>query len=82
MDKDLIGKVVHYYDKIGVAIVRLEKGLKVGDKVKFVKGDDSFEQVVDSMQVEHASIPEGKKSQEIGIKVNKEAREGTLVYAA
>lgn len=80
--KDLVGKVVHYYDKIGVAIVRLEKVLKAGDKVKFARGDEGFEQTVDSMQIEHSSIPEGKPKQEVGIKVNQPVHDGTLVYLA
>lgn len=77
-----MGKVIHYYDKIGVAIVRLEKVLKIADKVKFARGDEGFEQVVESMQIEHAAIPQGKPKQEVGIKVNQPVRDGTLVYLA
>ena len=77
-----MGKVIHYYDKIEVAIVRLEKVLKAGDKVKFARGDEGFEQVVESIQMEHASIPEGKPKQEVGIKVDQPTKEGTLVYLA
>jgi len=80
--KDLVGKVIHYYDKIGVAIVRLEKALKAEDRVKFVKGDNVFEQEVSSIQVEHAQIPQGKKGDEVGIKVEQPTKEGTLVYLA
>ncbi len=83
MDDNLVGKVVHYYDKIEVVIIRLEKPLKIGDKIKFVKDDNnSFEQTVDSMQIEHVQIDEGKKGQEVGIKVSQVAKEGTLVYLA
>ncbi|MFH1833198.1 MAG: hypothetical protein ABH816_03485 [Candidatus Levyibacteriota bacterium] len=80
--KDLVGKVIHFYDKIGVAIIKLDKNLKSGDKVKFEKGDDSFEQVIDSIQVEHEQIPEAKKGQEVGVKVSKVTKDGTLVYVA
>lgn len=79
-DKDLVGKVIHYYDKIGVAVIVLKKALKVGDKIKFVHGDNSFEQVVESMQLEHAQVTEGKKGQEVAVKVDSEARTGVLVY--
>ena len=79
-DKDLIGKVIHYYDKIGVAVIELKKALKVGDKIKFVHGDNSFEQVVESMQLEHAQVTEGKKGQEVAVKVDSEAKTGVLVY--
>lgn len=81
MDKrDLAGKVVHFYDKLGVAIVKLERKVKLGDKLKFVKGDNSFEQEVSSMQLEHKSIEEGGKGQEIGLKVDQKTPEGTLAY--
>ncbi|MGA2911440.1 MAG: hypothetical protein ABSE17_02250 [Candidatus Levyibacteriota bacterium] len=79
-DKDLVGKVIHYFDKIGVAVVKLDKALKVGDKVKFVHGEKEFEQVIESMQLEHEQISAGKKGQEVAIKVNEEAKSGTLVY--
>ena len=80
LDKDLVGKVVHYYDKIGVAIVKLSKNIKTGDKLKFVHGDNSFEQTVESMQLEHASVTDGKIGDEIAIKVDQVAKDGTLVY--
>jgi len=81
-DKDLVGKVIHYYDKIGVAVIVLKKALKVGDKIKFVHGDNSFEQVVESMQLEHAQVTESKKGQEVAVKVDSEAKTGVLVYFA
>lgn len=77
-----IGKVIHYYDKIGVAIVKLTKKVAVGDKVKFVKGENTFEQTIESMQMEHASLTEAKPRMEVGIKVDRTAKEGTLVYPA
>jgi len=78
--KDLIGKVIHYYDKIGVAVVKLEKILKVEDKVKFAKGDESFEQTIESMQLEHKPVSSGKKNEEIAIKVDQAVKSGTLIY--
>ena len=81
-DKDLVGKVIHYYDKIGVAVVKLSKVLKVGDKVKLVHGESEFEQVVESMQLEHEQVDAGKKGQEVAMKVDKETKSGTEVYLA
>ena len=79
-EEDLIGKVIHYYDKIEVAVIELKKGLKVGDKVKFVHAENSFEQGVDSMQLEHVQISVAEKGQEVAIKVDKKVSAGTLVY--
>ena len=81
-DKDLIGKVIHYYDKIGVAVIKLNKTLKTGDFVKFVHGENVFEQNVGSIQLEHKQISSGKKGQEIAVKVDQEAKSGTQVYPA
>lgn len=77
-----IGKVIHYYDKISVAIVKLGKKLSVGSKVKFVKGDSVFEQTVESMEKEHGKLTVAKPGDEVGIKVDQTTKVGTLVYAA
>lgn len=80
VDKALVGKVIHFYDKISVAVVRLEKALKLGNKVKFEHGENSFEQTIESMQLEHEQVSSGKKGQEVAVKVDKETKSGTLVY--
>jgi translation elongation factor EF-1alpha len=76
-----IGKVIHYYDNISVAIVKLGKKLSVGKKVKFVKGDNVFEQTVESMEIRHGKLTEAKPGDEVGIKVDQTAKEGTFMYS-
>ncbi len=76
-----IGKVVHFYDKIGVAIIDLDGGLKVGDTVTFKKGEDEKTETIESIQIEHASVDSAKKGDVVGIKVNQSLKEGTEVYA-
>ncbi len=78
--KDLLGKVTHYYDRLGVAVIKLDKPLKTGNKLKFVHGQDEFYQSVESMQLEHEQIESGKKGQEVAVKVDKNVKSGTLVY--
>ena len=76
-----IGKVLHYYDKINVAVVELEGELATGDKIKFARGgEDMFEQTVNSMQVEHEKINEASKGDTIGLKVEQEVKEGAEVF--
>lgn len=77
-----IGKVTHYFDKIGVAVVKVNGSLKVGDQVKFKTRDGEFEQAVDSMQVEHEPIEKTKKGDEVGMKVDQKVKEGDKVYLA
>lgn len=76
-----VGKVVHYYDKLGVAIVDLKSGgLKVGDEVKFKRGEEEFSQKVVSLQVEHQEVEAVKKGDSFGLKVDKPTKPGTSVY--
>ncbi|MBU3918627.1 hypothetical protein KKC63_01840 [Patescibacteria group bacterium] len=76
----LIGKVIHYFDKIGVAVVKLIAPLKVGDTIRIVGGDIDFEQAIDSMEVEHKKINKAKKGDEVGMKVSQKIRDGYRVY--
>lgn len=79
----LIGKVVHFYDKLEVAIIDLKSGgLKVGEEVKFKHGDQEFTQKIESLQVDHKNVDSVKKGDSFGIKVNQPTKPGTLVYSA
>lgn len=76
-----VGKVTHFFDKIGVAIVELAANLAVGDKIKFVRGgEDVFDQVVESIQIEHEKKESAKKGDVIGLKTDQEIKEGAEVY--
>lgn len=76
-----IGNITHYYDKIGVAVVELDSDIAIGDKIKFMRGgEDLFEQEVKSMQVEHEKVKKAGKGDVIGLKTDKEVKEGAEVY--
>lgn len=74
-----LAKVIHYYDRIGVAILAVHKALSVGEKVKFQKGVEEFIQCIGSMQMDHESILKANKGAEVGVKVEKPVKEGALV---
>lgn len=74
-----VGKVTHYYDNIGVAIVELESVLKVGDKVKFIGHGADFEQEVDSLQMNHQSVEKASAGEVVGLKTEQPVKEGTEV---
>lgn len=76
-----VGKVTHYYDKIGVAIVDLDGTLSVGDRIKFTRGgEDLFEENVESIQIEHEKKDSAGKGDVVGLKVNEPVKEGAEVY--
>ena len=77
-----IGTITHFFDKISVGIIKLDKPLKKGEKVKIVGTTTDFEQEVTDMQFDHQDIEKGKKGQEVGIKVDEKVREGDEVFLA
>ena len=76
-----IGKITHYYDKIGVAVVKLTKSdLKIGDTIKLTnKNGEEFTEEISSMQIEHADIDIAKSGDEFGLKVKSPVKENTDV---
>lgn len=81
MERVKIGEVFHYFGKIGVAAIRLTDGdLAVGDTVQIQGPSTNLTQVVEAMQIEHASVPRATRGQEVGVKISDRAREKDLVY--
>jgi len=77
-----VGKVTHFYDKISVVVVELSGNLRVGDKVHIQGAHDDFEQVVESMQLEHKDVKEGKKGEAVAIKVDQLVHKNDKVFKA
>lgn len=79
--EEFIGVVTHYYGHLSVAAIRIESGtLRVGDTIRILGHTSDFRQRVESMQIEHESVTEAGKRQEIGVKVTEHAREHDDVY--
>lgn len=76
-----IGKVTHYYNKINVAVVKLSAPLALGDKVKISGHDKEFIQEIISIEIEHEQVQKAKKGEVIGLKVDKEVKEGDIFYS-
>lgn len=78
-----IGKVTHYYDKIGVAVVSvMNQPLKVGDTVKISGHDKEHKQKVMSLQVEHKKVLEVPSGESCGMQVDEPVRPGDVLYLA
>ncbi len=75
-----VGKVIHYYDKIGVAVVRLSGTLSTGDAVKIKKGDEEFTDIVESMQMDHQPVISAQPGNEVAMKISQHTKEGALVF--
>ncbi|MEK6959466.1 MAG: U32 family peptidase [archaeon] len=75
-----VGVIEKYYVKPMVAEIKLFDDLKVGDKV-LIEGTTTFiEQTIESMEIEHQKIAEGKQGQLVGIKLIDRARPKDKVF--
>jgi translation elongation factor EF-1alpha len=79
MEKARVGRISHYFPKIGVAVIEVEAALKVGDKI-LVEGSTAFEQTIDSMQVDRKPIKAAKKGDSVGMKTAQPVKEHDIVY--
>ena len=75
-----IGRVVHYYDHIHVAVLRLTDSLKLGDKIHITGYATDFTQRISSMEIEHHSIVWVKPGDNVAIKVNQPVHEHDVVF--
>ena len=81
MAEEKIGIVTHYFGKIGVAVLQsTDSGLKVGDTIHIKGHLTDFTQQVESMQVEHETVEELKKGDEVGLKVTDKVHERDEVF--
>ncbi len=72
-----VGKVIHYFSNIKVAVVKVVSPIKVGDSIRIVGGEDTdFKQKVASMEINHKKVKMVKKGKEAGMKEKEKVNEG------
>jgi translation elongation factor EF-1alpha len=75
-----IGKVTHFFDRIGVAAITLSGDLAVGDTIHIKGHTSDFTTVVEAMQIEHAAVQAAKAGDQVGMKVPQKAHEHDKVF--
>ncbi len=75
-----IGRVDGFFAHPSVAIVELTAPLKIGETI-YVKGHTTdFQQVVESMQIDHQPVQDAPAGSSVGIKVKDRCRKHDAVY--
>ena len=77
-----IGIVTHYFSHLAVAVLKLDRDarLRVGDNIRIQGHTTDFSQRIESLQVDHAPVPEVGPKDDFGVKVREHAREHDVVY--
>ena len=76
-----LGRVTHYFSKIGVAAIEIEReSLAVGDTIHIKGHTSDFREKIDTMQIDGKSVAEATVGQSIGLRVKEHAREHDQVF--
>jgi putative protease len=75
-----IGKVTHFFNHLGVAVLQLNDALKVGDTICIVGRFTDIEQRVGSMEIDHQKVSAVGPGTEVALKVFEPVRKGDVVY--
>ncbi len=81
MAEQEIGIVTHYFDHPHVAVVQLSAGdVRVGDTLHFVGHTTDFTETLESMEVDHKAVEQGKAGEEVAMKVEGRTRKHDKVF--
>ncbi len=80
MPEEQVGTVSTFFAKPVVAGIDLTAPIKAGDRLHIKGHTTEIEFTVESMQIQNATVQEGKSGDSIGIKVPDRVRQGDKVY--
>ncbi len=80
MTEQEIGKVTHYFGKIGVVAIELTGALQVGDTIRIHGHTSDFTEKVATMQVDGKAIERAGPGDSVGIKIAGHARPHDVVF--
>ena len=81
MQEEMVGVIIKYFSKPGVAAIEITGGsVKKGDVLKYKGHTTDFSEEVPSIELDNQQIDEAKKGDLVGIKVKVRVRENDKVY--
>ena len=76
----VVGKITHFFSRIGVVVVEMAHGeIHVGETIHIKGKTTNFTQKISSLQIESVDVKSARRGQLVGLKVSKPAKPGDLV---
>lgn len=82
MGEHVVGRVTHYYGRVGAAAISLSDRLSVGDRVRIVGHTTDEVSIIDRMQVEHRDVPSAGPGDDVAVHLPVKVREHDEVRKA
>jgi len=81
MPEAKVGVITHYFGRPGVAVIKAtDAPIAVGDKIHIKGHATDHTQVIESLQIEHQSVPRIEIGQDAGMKVGAHVHEHDEVF--
>jgi len=74
------GTVTHYYTRLGVAGINLDQPIRRGDRIYFTGHTTDFDQVLDSIEIDHQQVDYANSGQPAAIRTNQRVRPGDGIF--
>jgi hypothetical protein len=75
-----VGKITHYYTRIGVAVLALTDELKLADEIHVLGRITDFHQYVNSLEINHQKIERAGPGMEVALLLEEYARAGDAIF--
>lgn len=80
MKEEKAGTVLNYFKKVGVAAVKLERDVKVGDCIHIKGKATEHTFTLDSMQIDRQTVQQAAAGTDVGIKIPGPVRPGDEMF--
>jgi putative protease len=80
MPEQLVGKITHYFSRLGVAGIKLDEPLGKGERIHIFGHTTDMEQKVVSMEIDHGKVEIAHPGDNVAIRVKEKVRENDEVY--
>jgi len=75
-----IGRITHYYTRLGVAVLELTDEIRMGDEIRIKGKITDLLMKVASLEIEHQKIESASPGMEVALKVDDYVREGDEIF--
>jgi hypothetical protein len=76
-----VGTVIQYFEKVEVALIKLDNVVSVGEKIDFFRdGKKLFGQKVEMLQKEHSKIISANRNDIVALKTNEKVEKDTEIF--
>lgn len=80
MRREIVGKVRHYYTRLGVVIVALRSRIKIGDTVQIIGCNSDYTHKINCIEKDHVNVQSAQGGDDVAIRFSGRIKEHDVIY--